>query len=52
MVPVRKPSGAICLCIDYRHLNKATVPDPYQMPRVEDLLDNVLVAVAAWLSKL
>ena len=50
MVPVRKPSGAIRLCIDYRRLNQATVPDPYEMPRVEDLLDDV--AEAAWLSKL
>ena len=32
MVSVRKPSGAICLCIDYRCLNQATVPDSYQMP--------------------
>ena len=50
MVPVRKPSGAIRLCIDYRRLNQATVPDPHQMPRVEDLLDDV--AEATWLSKL
>ena len=50
MVSVRKPSGAIRLCIDYRHLKQAIVPDPYKMPQVEDLLDDV--AEAAWLSKL
>ena len=50
MVPVRKPSGAIRLCIDYRRLNQATLPDSYQMQRVEELLDDV--AEAAWLSKL
>ena len=50
ILPGGKPSGAIRLCIDYRRLNQATVPDPYQMPRVEDLLDDV--AEAAWLSKL
>ena len=50
IVPVGKPSGAIRLCIDFRHLNQATVPDPYQMPRVEDLLDDVVEA--ALLSKL
>ena len=50
MVPVRKLSGLIRLCIDYRKLNNATKADPYQMPVVQDLLDDV--AGATWLSKL
>ena len=41
MVPVRKPDGSIRLCIDYRHLNSVTQPDPYMMPRVQDLLDRI-----------
>ena len=49
MVPIRKTSGALRLCIDYRKLNQVTVADPYQMPRVDDLLDEV--TEATWLSK-
>ena len=33
MVPIRKTSGALRLCIDYRKQNQVTVADPYQMPR-------------------
>ena len=50
MVPIRKPNGAIRLCIDYRKLNSVTQPDPYQIPRVDDMLDKV--AEAVWLTKL
>lgn len=41
MVPVKKPDGSIRLCIDFRKLNSVTVPDPYCMPMVDDLLDQV-----------
>ena len=41
MIPVRKSNGSIQLCIDYRALNEVTVPDPYQMPNIEDLLSRV-----------
>ena len=44
MVPVRKSNGSICSCIDYRKLNAATVDDPYEMPRIGDLLDEVAEA--------
>ena len=51
MVPLRKKStGHVRLCIDYRKLNKITISDPYQMPCIEDLLNQVSDAV--WLSKL
>ena len=51
MVPLRKKStGHVRLCIDYRRLNKITIPDPYQMPCIEDLLNQVSDAV--WLLKL
>ena len=51
MVPVRKKeTNTIRLCIDYRRLNKVTKANPYQMPMVQDLLDNV--AGATWLTKL
>ena len=50
MVPIHKTDGSLRQCINYRKLNKGTVSDPYQMPRVDDLLDSV--AEARWLSKL
>ena len=50
MVPIRKPNGAIRLCIDYRKLNSVTQPDPFQIPRVDAMLDEV--AEAVWLTKL
>ena len=45
MVPVRKPDGSVRLCIVY-----ATSPDPYTIPLVEDLLDQL--GEAKYLSKL
>ena len=51
MVPVRKKgTDGIRLCIDYRRLNEVTISDPFQMPCIEDLLNQV--AGATWLSKL
>ena len=50
MVPVRKPDDSIRLCIDYRCRNSVTQPDPYMIPRVQDLLDRI--SQARWLSKL
>ena len=51
MVPVRKKgTDRIQLCIDYRRLNEVTINDPFQMPCIEDLLNQV--AGATWLSKL
>ena len=41
---------AVHLCIDYHKLNKATHADPFQMPLIQELLDNV--AGATWLTKL
>uniref|UniRef100_A0A8C5Q2D4 ribonuclease H n=1 Tax=Leptobrachium leishanense TaxID=445787 RepID=A0A8C5Q2D4_9ANUR len=39
IVVVRKKNGSVRLCIDYRTLNKRTIPDQYTLPRIEDLLN-------------
>ncbi|KAF4086823.1 hypothetical protein AMELA_G00088740 [Ameiurus melas] len=38
IVIVRKKSGKVRMCVDYRTLNLRTVPDQYTVPRIEDAL--------------
>lgn len=38
IVVVRKKNGAIRMCVDYRTLNRRTVPDQYTVPRIDDAL--------------
>ena len=37
VVLVKKPNGGLRLCVDLRALNKATLPDPYFLPRIEEV---------------
>jgi hypothetical protein len=41
MVPVRKKSGEILLCVDFRNLNRASEKDNYPVPPMEKLLQSV-----------
>ncbi|KAL0537102.1 hypothetical protein IC582_026072 [Cucumis melo] len=34
---IRPSDGSMCLCIDYRELNKVTVKNRYPLPRIDDL---------------
>jgi len=36
---VRKRDGTLRVCVDYRQVNKDTVPDRYPMPRADELVD-------------
>ena len=36
---VKKKDGSLCLCIDYRQLNKVTIQNQYPLPRIDDLFD-------------
>lgn len=38
IVVVRKKSGSVRMCVDYRTLNRRTIPDQYTVPRIEDAL--------------
>ncbi|XP_075443550.1 uncharacterized protein LOC142487700 [Ascaphus truei] len=39
IVVVRKKNGSVRLCVDYRTLNNRTVPDQYNLPRIEEILN-------------
>ncbi len=48
VVCVRKKDGKLRLCVDYRLLNKKTVPDRHPLPRIQDLIDTL--GGYSWLS--
>lgn len=39
VVCIRKKDGNLRLCVDYRLLNRKTVPDRHPLPRIQDLID-------------
>ena len=39
IVMVPKSDGTLRLCTDFRKVNAITVPDPFRLPRIEDLID-------------
>lgn len=41
LVPMRKKNDTICLCIDYRNLNRESLKDNYPLPQMEQLLQVV-----------
>ncbi|CAI7730951.1 unnamed protein product [Closterium sp. NIES-53] len=40
---VNKKCGGLCMCVDYRALNKITVNNRYPLPQIEDLLDKFVL---------
>lgn len=41
VVCVRKKDKSLCLCVDFRGLNKKIIPDRHPLPRIQDLLDSL-----------
>lgn len=50
VVCVRKRDGSLRLCIDYRGLNRKTIPDRHPIPRIQEILDGL--GGNAWFSVL
>ena len=41
IIPVRKKDVPVHLCVDFRQINVILVPDPYLMPRVDEIIDRL-----------
>ena len=41
MVMVQKPDGTAHICIDFKTINAVTIPLPFYMPRVEEVLEQL-----------
>lgn len=50
IVCVRKKSGELRLCVDYRELNRKSVRDRHPIPRIQDMLDSL--SGSSWFSVL
>jgi hypothetical protein len=44
LVSVRKKSGEIRLCVDFRNLNKSSLKDNYPLPKMDHILEKVVGA--------
>jgi hypothetical protein len=44
MVPVRKKSGDIHICVDFRNLNKCSLKENYPFPKMDHILQRVVGA--------
>ena len=41
VVLVKKKDGTLCMCIDYRALNKKTIKNRYPIHRIDELMDEL-----------
>ncbi|XP_058784020.1 uncharacterized protein LOC131658779 [Vicia villosa] len=41
---VKKKDGSMRLCVDYKQLNKVTIKNKYPLPRIDDLMDQLVGA--------
>ena len=39
--PIVQKDGSFRLCVDFRRLNSVTIPDPFCMPLIEDIINQI-----------
>lgn len=44
IVPIRKKTGELRMCVDYRMLNEVTIRDQYPLPRIDEIIDELASA--------
>ena len=44
MLLVKKKDGTMRLCVDYHQLNKVTIKNKYPLPKIDDLMDQLVGA--------
>ena len=42
MVSVPKKYGKVCMCVDYRDLNRASLKDDFPLPHIDVLVDKIV----------
>ena len=42
LVPVRKKTGEIRLCVDFRNLNRVSLKDNYPLPKMDHILQKLV----------
>jgi len=42
IVPMPKKDGKVCLCVDYKDLNRANMKDNFPLPHIDTLIDNIV----------
>jgi len=42
---VKKKDGSMRLCVDYRQLNKVTSKKKYPLPKIDDLMDQLVMVL-------
>ena len=52
IVLVRKPDGNLRVCVDYRSVNKDTIPDRYPLPHIHELIDAIGAQKAVYFTTL
>nr|KYP33810.1 Transposon Ty3-I Gag-Pol polyprotein [Cajanus cajan] len=49
---VKKKDGSMRLCVDYRQLNKVTIKNKYPLPRIDDLMDQLVGAFMDYMNRI
>ena len=51
IVPVPKKDGKVCMCVDFRDLNKACPKDDFSLPHIDVIVDSAapVQCIPSWM---